>query len=146
MKSYSQSAGYAEQAIQAIKVVAAYGQEILELETFSKFLYQTKETGEKLVKLQTRSSVAYIMAMSMYTLYALLIGGILLIFEVRDINGDILSGGDIVACYNAILIGVFGFFAIFPMFKTFSEGKSAAYEIFQIIERQPRIELIQENT
>lgn len=38
MKAYSQSAGYAEQAIAAIKVVQTYGQELLEMKNYNKYL------------------------------------------------------------------------------------------------------------
>lgn len=38
LKAYSQSAGYAEQALQAIKIVHTYGQEKLEEKNFSKYL------------------------------------------------------------------------------------------------------------
>jgi len=44
MKSYAQSAGYAEQALQAIKVVHTYGQEELELKNYSKYLTNARET------------------------------------------------------------------------------------------------------
>ena len=38
MKSYGQSAGYAEQALQAIQVVHTYGQEALESKNYNKYL------------------------------------------------------------------------------------------------------------
>lgn len=43
MKAYSQSAGYAEQALSAIRVVHTYGQERLEHENYSKYLHRAKE-------------------------------------------------------------------------------------------------------
>jgi len=42
MKAYSQSAGYAEQALSAIRVVHTYGQELLEHTNYSKYLYRAK--------------------------------------------------------------------------------------------------------
>jgi len=41
-KSYTQSAGYAEQALQAIKIVQTYGNELLELKNFTKYLIRSK--------------------------------------------------------------------------------------------------------
>jgi|LauGreDrversion4_2_1035121.scaffolds.fasta_scaffold141052_1 ABC-type multidrug transport system fused ATPase/permease subunit len=38
LKSYGQSAGYAEQALNAIKVVHAFGQEVTEAENYNKYL------------------------------------------------------------------------------------------------------------
>ena len=38
MRAYAQSAGYAEQALGAIKVVHTYGQEMLEESNYEKYL------------------------------------------------------------------------------------------------------------
>lgn len=43
MKSYSQSAGYAEQALGSIKVVHTYGQELLEASIYSKYLGKVRD-------------------------------------------------------------------------------------------------------
>lgn len=45
MKAYNQSAGYAEQAISAIKVVHTYGMEKMELENYVKYLGAAKVVG-----------------------------------------------------------------------------------------------------
>jgi hypothetical protein len=42
MKAYGQSAGYAEQALNAIKVVAAFGQEEKEIQNYQKYLFRAK--------------------------------------------------------------------------------------------------------
>ena len=47
MKSYGQSAGYAEQALTAIKVVHTYGQELLELKNYTKYLDRAQVTSHK---------------------------------------------------------------------------------------------------
>lgn len=47
MKAYAQSAGYAEQALQAIKVVHTYGREKLELRNYSKYLTTARNTASK---------------------------------------------------------------------------------------------------
>jgi len=43
MRAYAQSAGYAEQALSAIRVVHSYGQEDLEQKNYQKFLYRAAE-------------------------------------------------------------------------------------------------------
>ena len=43
MKSYSQCAGYAEQALQGIKVVQTYGTEKLEGDNYAKYLDRSRE-------------------------------------------------------------------------------------------------------
>ena len=47
MKAYSQSSGYAEQALSAIKVVHTYGQELLEMKNYNKYLSRAKIIGKK---------------------------------------------------------------------------------------------------
>ena len=47
MKAYSQSAGYAEQALNAIKVVFAFGQEETEIKNYEKYLNKARITGIK---------------------------------------------------------------------------------------------------
>lgn len=43
MRAYAQSAGYAEQALSAIKVVHSYGQEELENQNYKKYLVRASE-------------------------------------------------------------------------------------------------------
>jgi len=47
MLAYSQSAGYAEQALSAIKVVSAFGMESLEAKNYKKYLDRAKNAGLK---------------------------------------------------------------------------------------------------
>lgn len=47
MKAYGQSAGYAEQALNAIKVVLAFGQEEREVNNYQKYLIRAKVSGIK---------------------------------------------------------------------------------------------------
>jgi len=42
MKAYAQSAGYAEQALQSVKIVHTYCNEILELDNYTKYLGRAK--------------------------------------------------------------------------------------------------------
>ena len=45
MKAYAQSSGYAEQALQAIKVPFTYGNELLESRNYDKYLLRAKEAA-----------------------------------------------------------------------------------------------------
>ena len=47
MKAYGQSAGYADQALNAIKVVVAYGQELKESRNYNKYLDRARKAGIK---------------------------------------------------------------------------------------------------
>ena len=43
MKAYAQSAGYAEQALQSVKIVHTYCQEALEIKNYVKYLDRAKK-------------------------------------------------------------------------------------------------------
>ena len=47
LEAYGQSAGYAEQALNAIRVVQAFGQERTEINNYEKYLNKTRQTGIK---------------------------------------------------------------------------------------------------
>ena len=47
MKAYGQSAGYADQALNAIRVVVAYGQEEKEVKNYTKYLDRARKAGVK---------------------------------------------------------------------------------------------------
>ncbi len=47
MKAYNQSAGFADQALNAIKVVLAFGREQTEIRNYEKYLIRAKRTGIK---------------------------------------------------------------------------------------------------
>ncbi len=47
LEAYGQSAGYAEQALNAIRVVQAFGQEKTEMKNYEKYLGKTRNTGIK---------------------------------------------------------------------------------------------------
>lgn len=48
MKAYGQSAGYADQALNAIRVVVAFGQEQKEVKNYSKYLHRARTEGMKM--------------------------------------------------------------------------------------------------
>jgi len=45
MKAYGQSAGYAEQALNSVRVVQAFGQEKIEIRNYSRHLARAKAVG-----------------------------------------------------------------------------------------------------
>jgi hypothetical protein len=77
MKAYAQSAGYAEQALTAIRVVHTYGQEILEHRNYSKFLERAREAqAAQTVKNSFSGALIFLVIYSFYA-YGLWFGGVL---------------------------------------------------------------------
>lgn len=104
MKAYAQSAGYAEQALQSVRVVHTYGNEILEYNNYSKYLDRAR--------IQQRKSSRYVACSYallfglIYAFYAcaLYFGGLLRWEEIRE--GDRLyTGGRIITIMFAIVFG-----------------------------------------
>ena len=48
--------------------------------------------------------------------------------------------GDCVVILQVLLVSFFGFGNIFPLLETIMKGKGAAYRIYQIINRKPKID------
>lgn len=64
LKAYGQSAGYAEQALNAIRVVQAFGQERTEVRNYEKYLNKAKETG-----LRTHLKTAIALGMFFFAIF-----------------------------------------------------------------------------
>ena len=64
VRSYSASAGYAEQALSAVRVVVAFGMELTEVKTYSKFLAESRKTGIK-----TGLSMGFMLGFFMLCIY-----------------------------------------------------------------------------
>jgi len=104
MRGYAQSAGYAEQALHAIKVVHTYGQEVLEERNYLKYL-------KRATKIQIRLSIrqAFGMACGFSFLfffydYSFYWGGYLK-FTGATVNGQIYTGGKIITTIFCVLFG-----------------------------------------
>jgi ABC-type multidrug transport system fused ATPase/permease subunit len=87
LKAYSQSAGYAEQALQAIKIVHTYGQEKLEDTNFKKYLYRCDELANK-TNISGAFGIAGIMVSFIgFYAYSFYFGGWLRWNEIKNWNG-----------------------------------------------------------
>jgi len=86
MKAYSQSAGYAEQALSAVKIVHTYGAESLEIKNYDKYLDRAKVIGKKLACKKAFGNSAINMMFFMFYGYAFYFGGYLRYKDIK--NGD----------------------------------------------------------
>lgn len=105
-KSYTQSAGYAEQALQAVKIVHTYGNELLELKNFSKYLIRSKKAQQSFIlKLGVTMGLLFGVIFAYYAL-AFYVGGYLRWNEVTE-GGTVYSGGKVISVIFLVLIGSF---------------------------------------
>ena len=84
MKSYSQSAGYAEQALGSIKVVQTYGQEQLELDVYAKYLDQVKVMSDKQGTAIAMTAGIFTFCSTAYFGYNFFLSGILRSHRVKN--------------------------------------------------------------
>lgn len=84
MKSYSQSNGYAEQALSSIKVVHTYGQEQLELDVYSKYLGQVRTMSDKQGTALSLTGGLFTFASTCYFCYTFFLSGLLRSYKVEN--------------------------------------------------------------
>lgn len=147
MKSYAQSAGYAEQALNAIRVVVAFGMEETEMRNYGKHLDRARTIAIKSLKKSGLTVGGFFFGMFAYYAYAFFIGTILITSDVINTNtGDDYTSGDILACFFGVVFGVFALGMATPNIKAVSEGRVAGKMAFDIIERKPKIPLDEANS
>lgn len=141
MKAYGQSAGYADQALNAIRVVVAYGQEEKEVRNYTKYLNRARDAG---IKTHRRGSFA--MALFFASIfgtyaYSFYLGSVWIYKGFPNHTFDRpYSAGDILSCFFGVIFGMFSVGLATPNIKAVTEGKVAGKLAFDIIDRKPQID------
>ena len=141
MKAYGQSAGYADQALNAIRVVVAYGQEEKEVRNYTKYLNRARTAG---IKTHFKSSLS--MAMFFASIfgtyaYAFYMGSVWIYNDFHNQTFNrVYSSGDILSCFFGIIFGMMSVGLAAPNLKAVTEGRVAGKLAFDIIERKPTID------
>jgi len=140
MIAYSQSAGYAEQALNSIRVVAAFGQESKEIKNYEKYLGIAQKAGIK-----SHCKIAFVIGFFFFAMfasyaYAFYLGSIWVEKQFYNSTFDRpYHSGDIISCFFGILFGMFSLGMAAPNIKAVTEGRIAAKMAFDIIDRVPSI-------
>ena len=138
MKSYAQSAGYAEQALSSIKVVHTYGQELLEDRNYGKYLNRAWVTGRAMVR-KTGVGKASIMSI-IFAFYAYsFFWGAYLRWNNVDAQNGAYSGGVIITVMFTVIFGAFNLGTAVNHLKTVQEGQVAGHLAFEVIDHKPLI-------
>ena len=108
MKAYGQSAGYAEQALNAIKVVFAFGQEEKEAQNYEKYLNRARKVGIKTHTFGGLATGFFFFSLYGYFTWAFYSGSFMITRKEWNDNTDkFYTSGDILACFLGIVYGVF---------------------------------------
>lgn len=140
--AYSQSAGYAEQAMSAIRVVIAFGQENTEVQNYTKYLERARVASIKNHRIVAICVGGMYWCIYCLYSYAFWIGSLFVEEQVHNDNmNKPYSAGDVIGCFFAVLIGLFSFAMVGSQTKCIVDAKVAAKFAFEVIEREPSIKL-----
>lgn len=139
MAAYAQSAGYAEQALTAIKVVHTYGQERLENGNYFKYLDRAKQISDSLgIKIGLGSAIFYSIMFLFYA-YGFYFGGLLRLEGVERPNGELYTGGVILAIIFSVLFGTMTLTGVGPHLRGVTDGKIGGKLAFDVINNKPKV-------
>lgn len=143
MKAYAQSAGYADQALYAIRVVQSYGQESLENENYTAFLHRASTAQkEAAVGQAVGLSVVYLIIFGFYG-YAFYFGGMFRTSNdpwfINDMTEKRYTGGEVLGILFMILQAMFPITALGPNVKAFTEAKIGGKLAFDVIDTTPDV-------
>jgi ABC-type multidrug transport system fused ATPase/permease subunit len=140
LKSYGQSAGYAEQALSAIRVVTAFGMQETESDTYSRFLEDAKKEGIKSGIIVAISAGFYAGMIYVAYSYAFFLGGHWVDNEYyNSTRGRNYTAGDSITVFFGVIMGLFSIAGIGPGFRAIAEARAAAFLAFETIDRVPII-------
>lgn len=118
VRSYGQSAGYAEQALSSIRVVISYGMEMAEIENYNTYLVKSRTVALKEgVKASVMLGFLFLAIYGSYA-YAFYIGSIWVGNPNYNENvGRNYTPGDVVVAFFTVLIGFFALAGVGENFK-----------------------------
>jgi ATP-binding cassette subfamily B (MDR/TAP) protein 1 len=142
VKSYAKSGAYAEQALNNMKVVAAFGQEKREIDNYVKHLDEAKRQSQI-----GRFIIVFSLAIMNFLIffayaYGLFVGGQFVNAGIYNVNkGRNYTSGDIISTFFGVIIGIFSVGTSAPNFKVVTEGRISAYNALEVINREPTIRI-----
>jgi len=140
LKAYAQSAGYAEQALSAIKVVQTYGQEMMEIKIYNKYLVRAKESHKKQLFTTSIGVAAMYTILNFFYAFTFYWGGYLRYNKILAFGTFEYTGGRIVAIMFCVLIGCMRLGSIGPHLQAISEGRVAGRMTFDVLDAVPQVQ------
>ena len=126
MKSYVQSGGLAEQAIDAMRLVHAYSNESQEKKNFVLLLRQNQASLKHQVVLASFSLGIIYMLIYLFYAYSLYIGGKFRVEDVTDYNGGVAyTGGQVVTVMMCLILGSFDLGTVISHYKKLKKARQA---------------------
>ncbi|XP_006779227.1 PREDICTED: phosphatidylcholine translocator ABCB4 isoform X2 [Myotis davidii] len=137
LAAYAKAGAVAEEALGAIRTVIAFGGQNKELERYQKHLEVAKKIGiKKAISANISMGIAFLLIYASYAL-AFWYGSTLVISKEYTL-------GNAMTVFFSILIGAFSVGQAAPCIDAFANARGAAYVIFDIIDKNPKIDSFSE--
>ncbi|XP_027429370.1 phosphatidylcholine translocator ABCB4 isoform X2 [Zalophus californianus] len=137
LAAYAKAGAAAEEALGAIRTVIAFGGQNKELERYEKHLENAKKIGiKKAISANISMGIAFLLIYASYAL-AFWYASTLVIAKEYTI-------GNAMTVFFSILVGAFSVGQAAPCIDAFANARGAAYAIFNIIDRNPKIDSFSE--
>lgn len=140
--AYAKCASFSDEALNAIKIVAAFGMEQLETENFKRFLGGYNEVAVS-VAVKTGFSFGFFLFTIYFGYsYAFFIGSIWVDQEFWNHAVERpYSAGDIISVFFGVFFGMMALGGLAPNIQGLAEAKASGQKAFYIIDRIPAINI-----
>ena len=143
MRAYAQSAGYAEQALTAIRVVQSYGQEDLEKMNYEKYLYRAAQVQRKSAFTKSGGlSLLYIIILGFYA-YSFYFGGFCRWTDddwfINPRTDKKYTGGEIIGLMFMIMFAIMQMTGMGPEMAAITEAKIGGKMAYDVIDHVPSV-------
>jgi ATP-binding cassette subfamily B (MDR/TAP) protein 1 len=146
MKHYAQSAGYAEQALLAIKVVQTYGREVKESINYNKYLQRALVSERRKVRIGAFGISMIWLGIFTFYGYAFYFAGYSRFAGFTDNDGNVVTAGTIMICIFCIIMSSMSLGGITPNITPIMEGCVAGTLAIECIETKAGIQLNEKGT
>lgn len=143
LKSYAQSAGYAEQALHSIRIVHTYCNEMLEHRNYVKYLDRSRKSQ---LKFYINMGLGIgLLHFTMFCLYgaAFWFGGYLRFERISEGEGEnqsFYTGGKVISIMFAVVFGAINLGGVAPPMKTVNEGRIAGRMAYDVLDYVPKVD------
>lgn len=138
--AFKASSTLAEQALNSIKVVVAFGQEEKEETRFKRHLESARKVSTRFHFIKATGYALNNGGFLLIFAYALYFGGLFVSKHVHnDIQGRNYRGADTVAIFFGVMMGTWALGIAAPNFESVTKGRQAAHVALGVINRQPDI-------
>ena len=140
--AFAKCAAYSDQAVEAIRIVVAFGKEELEIDNYLRYLKEFDAIAVSTsVKAGFSFGILYFAIYIGYT-YAFFIGAIWVDEGFFNHAYDRpYKSGDIISVFFGVLFGMIAIGGLGPNIVAFAESKAAGKRAFDVIDREPGIKI-----